>query len=119
MKTPTKKAPVVLTEKLTERLSEARAQLKQVEQDIVTEAKKQRRSIEKVLDRVRRGDDLKILEKRISTTAADLQKRVRSMPHNVLGALGVATSDDVAKLSKNLNKLAKRVEGISKTGASA
>ncbi len=112
--TPKKAVTAVAAERLTEGLGVARKQLLQVEKDIVTEAKKQRRSLEKMLARVRSGDDLKVLEKRIATTATDLQKRVRTMPREVLGALGVATSDDVAKLSKNLTKLSKRVEDLSK-----
>jgi len=82
-----------------------------IRRDSRTEAAK---VAEKMLARVRSGDDLKVIEKRIATTATDLQRRVRTMPREVLGALGVATSDDVARLSKNLTKLSKRVEDLSK-----
>lgn len=119
MKTTKKPVTTLAAERLTERLNEARAQLKQVEADIVSEAKKQRRSLEKILDRVRRGEDLKLIERRITTTATDLQKKVRTMPREVLGVFGVATSDDVAKLSKSLNKLTKRVDALSKSAPSA
>ncbi len=115
MKTTKKPVTTLAAERLTERLTEARAQLKQVEADIVSEAKKQRRSLEKILDRVRKGEDLKLIERRITTTATDLQKKVRTMPREVLGVLGVATSDDVSKLSKSLNKLTKRVDALSKS----
>lgn len=114
MPTPKKPVTAVAAERLTEGLGAARKQLLQVEKEIVTEAKKQRKSLEQVLDRVRSRKDLKILEKRIASTATDLQKRIHSMPREMLGALGVATSDDVAKLSKNLTRLTKRVDDLTK-----
>jgi hypothetical protein len=70
MKTATKKpVTVVAAQRLNEGLEAAKKQLADVEKDIVTEAKKQRKSIEKVLTRVRSGNDLKQLEKRIASTA--------------------------------------------------
>lgn len=111
MKTQKKLTPAA---RLTEGLSAARRQLVEVEQEIVAEARKQRQALEKVLGRVTNGAQLKTLERRVSTTAADLQRRVRSMPREVLGALGVATSDDVSKLSKSVSKLTKRVDALSK-----
>lgn len=114
MPTPKKAVTVVAAERFTEGLGAARKQLLQVEKEIVTEARKQRKSLEQVLDRVRSRKDLKILEKRITTTATDLQKRIQTMPREVLGALGVATSDDVAKLSKNLTRLTKRVDELTR-----
>lgn len=119
MPTPKKPVTAVAAERFTEGLGAARKQLLQVEKDIVAEAKKQRKSLEQVLDRVRSRRDLKILEKRISTTATDLQKRIQTMPREVLHTLGVATSDDVAKLSKNLTRLTKRVEELSRRQPSA
>ncbi|MBE2253530.1 MAG: hypothetical protein IAE78_28640 [Myxococcus sp.] len=116
---PTPKKPVTAAaaQRLNEGLGAAKKQLAAVEKEIVTEARKQRKSIEKVLARVRSGDDLKQLEKRIATTATGLQKRVRLMPREVLSVLGVATSDDMAKLSRNLTKLSKRVDALSKAGS--
>jgi hypothetical protein len=113
---PTPKKPVtaVAAQRLNEGLTAAKKQLTQVEKDIVSEAKKQRKSLEKVLARVRSGQDLKGLEKRITSTATDLQKSVKSMPREVLGALGVATSDDLQKLTKSLTKLSKRVDDLAK-----
>jgi len=114
---PTTKKPVtaVAAQRLTEGLEAAKKQLHDVEKDIMTEAKKQRKSIEKVLTRVRSGNDLKHLEKRIASTATDLRKRVLLMPREVMNALGVATSDDMAKLTKNLTRLAKRVDELAKS----
>lgn len=114
---PTTKKPVtaVAAERLTEGLETARKQLIQVEKDIVSEAKKQRKSLEKVLERVRSRRDLKDFEKRITVTAADLQKRIQTMPREVLHTLGVATSDDFAKLTKNLTRLTKRVDELAKS----
>jgi polyhydroxyalkanoate synthesis regulator phasin len=37
------------------------------------------------------------------------------MPRDVMNALGVATSDDMAKLTKNLTKLTKRVDELAKS----
>lgn len=113
MKQTTRK-PVTAAARLNEGLNAARKQLTQVEKEIVTEARKQRRSLEKVLARVRSGADLKRLETRITSTATELQSRVLAMPREVLGALGVATSDDVAKLAKTMTKLSKRVDELSK-----
>ncbi len=115
---PTPKKPAVTAvaaQRLTEGLEAAKQQLVDVEKEIVTEARKQRKSIEKVLTRVRRGNDLKQLEKRIASTATDLRKRVLMMPRDVMNALGVATSDDMAKLTKNLTKLTKRVDELAKS----
>lgn len=102
-------------ELFTQRLGAAKKQLAQVEKDIVAEARKQRKSLEKALGRVTNANQLKSLEKRLSTTALDLQKRVKTMPREVLGVLGVATSDDVARITKSVTKLTKRVDEISKS----
>lgn len=117
--TPKKAVTTVATERLTEGLDAARKQLLQVEKEIVSEARKQRKSIEKVLARVRSRSDLKQLEQRIASTATDLQKRARTMPREVLGALGVATSDDLARLNKNLSRLARRVDALQKSQGDA
>ena len=115
---PTLKKPAETAgaaQRLTEGLEAAKQQLFDVEKEIVTEARKQRKSIEKVLTRVRSGNDLKQLEKRLASTATDLRKRVLLMPRDVMNALGVATSDDMAKLTKNLTKLTKRVDELAKS----
>jgi hypothetical protein len=111
---PKKPVTAVAAERLNESLSAAKKQLNQVEKDVVSEAKKQRRSLEKLLARVRSRQDLKVLEKRIATTATELQTRVKTMPREVLGVLGVATSDDVQKLTRNLSRLTKRVDELAK-----
>ena len=113
--TPKKPVTAVAAQRLNEGLEAAKKQLTDVEKEIVTEAKKQRKSIERVLARVRSGNDLKKLEKRVASTATDLRKRVLLMPREVMSALGVATSDDMAKLTKNLTRLAKRVDELSKS----
>jgi polyhydroxyalkanoate synthesis regulator phasin len=113
--TPKKPVTVVAAQRLNEGLGVARKQLANVEKEIVTEARKQRKSIEKVLARVRSGSDLKQFERRITTTATDLRKRVMLMPREVMSALGVATSDDMAKLTRNLSKLSKRVDELAKS----
>jgi uncharacterized protein YukE len=112
--TPRKPVTAVAAARLNEGLSAAKKQLTQVEKDVVSEAKKQRKSLEKLLARVRSGQELKQLEKRIASTATQLQSRVKTMPREVLGALGVATSDDVQKLTRNLTKLTKRVDELAK-----
>jgi predicted regulator of amino acid metabolism with ACT domain len=120
MKQTTKKPVTAMAaERFSEGLEAAKRQLTQVEKDIATEAKKQRKTIEKVIARVRSGQDLKLIEKQLTTKAADLQSRVRAVPRDVLSALGVATADDVAKLSRNLSKLAKRVDELTKTKIAA
>lgn len=100
-----------------EQLEEARKRLIDYERELVTVGRAQQREIEAMLERVRTGKELKQLEKKANEASKEVKKRLDTLQHQVLGALGVASQGDVEQISKDLSRLSKKVDQLLKKSA--
>ena len=66
------------------------------------------------MERVKSGKELKLLEKRASEATREVKKRLDLLQGQVLGALGVASHDEVDQIGKELSRLSKKVDQLIK-----
>ncbi len=97
-----------------EQLEEARRRLIATERELVALGRTQQKEIEALLERVKSGKELKLLEKRASEATREVKKRLDLLQGQVLGALGVASHEEVDQIGKELSRLSKKVDQLLK-----
>ncbi len=108
--------PEKVQEFVVAQLEEARKRLQHVEAEFVAKGRAQQHEIEALLERVRTGREFKKLKKDAVDATAEVRKRLDAVQGQVLTALGVASSDQVGMIAKELSRLSKRVDSLVKKG---
>ncbi len=110
-------------------LEEARTRLMSFEEDaeaalkgVLARGQAQRKELEGLIEKMNSGDlkllgtpDLKDLGKRASQAGAEVRKRLDELQSRVVEATGAATVAQLKELGKEVSRLTKRVETLSKT----
>lgn len=104
---------------LLKQLEEARKRLQTLEKDLVKRGRTQQREIEKLMQRITSGRELKAFEKKASAASGRLVKQLQKAQSQALDALGLATQSQIRQLSREVGKLSKRIDAISKKPASS
>lgn len=97
-----------------DQLEEAKRRLVATERELVALGRTQQKEIEALLERVKSGKELKQLEKRATEASKEVKKRLDALQGQVLGALGVASHDEIEQLGKDLSRLSKKVDQLIK-----
>jgi hypothetical protein len=97
-------------------LEEARRRLQQYEKDLLALGRSQQHEIEALLERVKTGKELKLLEKRASEATSEVKKRLDGVQTQVLSVLGVASQDQIKQISRELGRLSKKVDTLTRKG---
>lgn len=93
-------------------LEDAKKRLVRFEKDLVKKGRAQQKEIEGLIRGVRTGKPVKQLEKQAVAAGQEVKKRLDGLQDQVLAALGVASRDEIAELSRELAKLSKRVDQV-------
>ncbi len=105
---------VQLQEFVVEQLEEARRQVLHFEKEILTKGKAQRREMEQLIKRVRSGKELKAIRTRADKAGGEVKKAFDGLQSKVVSAVGVASQTQVQEINKELNRLAKKIDGLVK-----
>jgi len=102
---------------LLKQLEEARKRLQTLEKDLVKRGRTQQREIEKLMQRITSGRELKAFEKKASAASGRLVKQLQKAQSQALDALGLATQSQIRQLSREVAKLSKRIDALHKKPA--
>ncbi len=105
---------VEIQKAVVSQLEDARERVVKLEKDLVSKGRAQQRELESLIKRVKSGQELKKLEKRATAAGNEVLKRVDAVQTRVLNVLGAASQSQVAGLMKEVQRLGKRVEALSK-----
>ncbi len=95
-------------------LEDARKQLVKLEKELAARGKQQRREIEAVISKVKAGKPVKALKSRANEVSAEVQKRLDGLQGKLAGAVGVASVSQVKEINRELTRLAKKLDTLSK-----
>jgi polyhydroxyalkanoate synthesis regulator phasin len=107
---------VAVTEEVQEfvvtRLKEGQKRLRTLEKDLVKKGRAQQKEIETLVKSVRTGKQVKAFEKQASDASHEVKRRLDGLQTQVLSVLGVATRTEIAHISRELTRLAKKVDTL-------
>lgn len=89
-------------------LEDAKKRLLGFEKELVKRGRAQQKELESLIRSVRKGAPVKRIEKQASAA----KKRLDGLQTSVLGALGVASRNEISQLNRELAKLSKKVDGL-------
>ena len=98
-------------------LDDARKRLQSLEKDLVSKGRQQQREIEKLMNRITSGRELKAFEKKASQASSRFVKQLQKAQTQALDALGLATQSQIRKLSRDVAALSKKVDALNKRSA--
>jgi phosphopantetheine adenylyltransferase len=93
-------------------LEEARKRIQTFEKELVKRGRAQQKEIEHLIRDLRSGKQLKTLEKQATAASTEVKKRLDGLQTTVLDALGVASSDEIREIHRELARLTKRVDTL-------
>jgi DNA anti-recombination protein RmuC len=93
-------------------LEQAKKRIGEFEKDLTKRAKAQQKEVEGLLKSIRQGTPLKAFEKQASAASDQVKQRLEELQSTVLTALGVATSDEIGQIHRELTKLSKKVDAL-------
>ena len=91
-------------------LEEARKRIVHFEKELVKRGRAQQKEIESLIKGVRSGKQLKQIEKQAVAVGSEVKKRLDGLQDQILGALGVASHDEIVELNRELVRLSKKVD---------
>jgi phosphopentomutase len=95
-------------------LEEARTRFGRLEKELVAKGRAQQKELEGLIKRVKSGQELKKLEKRATAAGSEVLKRVDAVQTKVLNVIGAASQSQVSNLVRDVQRLAKKVDGLTK-----
>lgn len=98
-------------------LEDARRQLVKFEKELAARGKQQRKEIEAVISQVKSGRQLKAFKSQANEVGHEVRKRLDGLQGKLVEAVGVASVAQVKEINRELNKLAKKLETLSKKKA--
>ena len=98
-------------------LEDARKQIVKFEKELAARGKQQRRDIEAVIAKVKGGKQVKALKSRANEVTHGLQKRLDGLQGKLVEAVGVASTAQVKEINRELNRLAKKLETLTRQKA--
>jgi protein subunit release factor A len=93
-------------------LEQAKKRIGDFEKDLTKRAKAQQKEVEGLLKSIRQGTPLKAIEKQATAAGDEVKKRLEELQGTVLTALGVATSEEISQIHRELTKLSKKVDAL-------
>ncbi len=100
-------------------LEDARKQLVRFEKELAARGKQQRRDIEAIIAQVKAGRPLKALKSQANEVGSEVRKRLDGLQGKLVEAAGVASVAQVKEINKELNRLAKKLDTLTKKKAVA
>ena len=100
-------------------LEDARKQLVKFEKELAARGKHQRKELEAVISQVKSGRKLKALKNQANEVGTEVRKRLDGLQGKLVEAVGVASVAQVKEINRELSKLAKKLETLSKKKAVA
>ncbi len=100
-------------------LEDARKQLVKFEKELAARGKQQRKEIEAIISQVKSGKQLKALKSQANEVGSEVRKRLDGLQGKLVEAVGVASTAQVNEINRELNKLAKKLETLTKKKASS
>jgi protein subunit release factor A len=118
-----KKAPQSSVKEVQEflatQLEQAKHRIADFEKELAKRGKAQQKEIEALLKSIRSGKPVKAIEKQASAASDEVRRRLEELQGQVLTALGVASSDEIGEIHRELTKLSKKVDAlVTKKGSS-
>jgi hypothetical protein len=95
-------------------LEDARKQLVKFEKELAARGKQQRKEIEAVISQVKSGRQLKALKSQANEVGSEVRKRLDGLQGKLVEAVGVASVAQVKEINRELSKLAKKLDTLSK-----
>lgn len=93
-------------------LEEARKRVVAFEKELVKRGRAQQRELEGLIRELRAGKPVKQLEKQANAAGHEVKKRLDGLQDQVLGALGVASKQEITQLNRELARLSKKVDAL-------
>lgn len=93
-------------------LEEARKRVVAFEKELVKRGRAQQRELEALIRDLRAGKPVKQLEKQANAASHEVKKRLDGLQDQVLGALGVASKQEISQLNRELARLSKKVDAL-------
>ena len=98
-------------------LEDARKQLVKFEKELAARGKQQRKEIEAIISQVKSGRQLKALKSQANEVGSEVRKRLDGLQGKLVEAVGVASVAQVKEINRELGKLAKKLETLTKKRA--
>lgn len=95
-------------------LEDARKQLVKFEKELAARGKQQRKDIEAVIAQVKSGRQLKALKTQANEVGSEVKKRLDGLQGKLVQAAGVASVAQVKEINRELTKLSKKLETLTK-----
>jgi hypothetical protein len=93
-------------------LEQAKKRIGEFEKDLTKRARAQQKEVESLLKSIRQGTPLKTIEKQATAATDEVKKRLEELQGQVYTALGVATSEEIGQIHRELTKLSKKVDAL-------
>ncbi len=119
MVTKTQQKTQGISEFVVAHLEDARKQLLRFEKELAARGKQQRKDIEAVIAQVKSGRPLKALKGQANEVGVVVRKRLDGLQGKLVEAAGVASVAQVKEINRELNKLAKKLDTLTKKKAVA
>jgi hypothetical protein len=103
-----------IQEFVVEHLEDARKQLVKFEKELAARGKQQRKEIEAVIAQVKSGRQLKAFKSQANEVGAEVRKRLDGLQGKLVEAVGVASVAQVEEINRELNKLARKLDKLTK-----
>lgn len=108
--------PQGIQEFVVAHLEDARKQIVKFEKELAARGKQQRKDLEAVIAKVKGGGGKKVkaLKSRANEVTTEVQKRLDGLQGKLVEAVGVASVSQVKEINRELNRLAKKLDALSK-----
>ncbi len=93
-------------------LADVKKRFVSLEKQLVKRGRAQQRELEVLLKGLRSGAPLRQLGRSATATSLEVKKQLTQLQGQVLGALGVASHSEIAKLNREFVKLSKKVDAL-------
>jgi polyhydroxyalkanoate synthesis regulator phasin len=93
-------------------LKEAQKRVRTLEKELVKRGRSQQKELEALIKSVRQGKQVKAFEKQANVATNEVKKRLDTLQGQVLSVLGVATRSEIHQISRELTRLAKKVDAL-------
>ncbi len=100
-------------------LVDARKQFIKFEKELAARGKQQRKEIEAVIIQLKSGRPLKALKSQATEVGSGVRKRLDGLQGKLVEAVGAASVAQVKEINRELTKLAKKLDTLSKKKAVA
>ncbi len=98
--------------KVVAQVKEAEKRVLKLEREVRARARLQRKEWKALVGRIQSGQPIKALGERANQAGGEVRRRLDGLQRSIVSAAGVATSSQIAEITKELSRLTKKVDRL-------